>query len=65
MNGEIGTEAAQFPEQEYINGIFVAVYCGIEKFRGYSKEIPIFDTQTFGSPSFSLSNMIFAVQLCM
>jgi hypothetical protein len=25
MNVEIGTEAAQFPEQEYINGIFVAV----------------------------------------
>ncbi len=23
---EIGTEAAQFPEKEYINGIFVAVY---------------------------------------
>ncbi len=22
---EIGTEAAQFPEKEYINGIFVAV----------------------------------------
>jgi hypothetical protein len=26
MNVEIGTEAAQFPEKEYINGIFVAVY---------------------------------------
>jgi hypothetical protein len=25
MNVDIGTEAAQFPEQEYINGIFVAV----------------------------------------
>jgi hypothetical protein len=25
MNGEIGTEAAQFPEKEYINGIVVAV----------------------------------------
>jgi hypothetical protein len=24
MNVEIGTEAAQFPEKEYINGIFVA-----------------------------------------
>ncbi len=23
---EIGTEAAQFPEKEYINGIFVAVH---------------------------------------
>jgi hypothetical protein len=26
MNVEIRTEAAQFPEKEYINGIFVAVY---------------------------------------
>jgi hypothetical protein len=26
MNVEIGTEAAQFKEKEYINGIFVAVY---------------------------------------
>jgi hypothetical protein len=26
MNVEIGTEAVQFPEKEYINGIFVAVY---------------------------------------
>jgi hypothetical protein len=25
MNVEIGTEAAQFPENEYINGIFLAV----------------------------------------
>ncbi len=25
MYVEIGTEAAQFPEKEYINGIFVAV----------------------------------------
>jgi hypothetical protein len=28
MNVEIGTEAAQFPEKEYINAIFVAVYKG-------------------------------------
>jgi hypothetical protein len=26
MNVEIGTEAAQFPEKEYANGVFVAVY---------------------------------------
>jgi len=26
MNVEIGTEAAQVPEKEYINGIFVAVH---------------------------------------
>ncbi len=25
MNVEIGTEATQFPEKEYINGIFIAV----------------------------------------
>jgi hypothetical protein len=25
MNVEIGTEAAQFPEKEHLNGIFVAV----------------------------------------
>jgi hypothetical protein len=26
MKVEIGTEAAQFPEKEYTNGIFVAVH---------------------------------------
>jgi hypothetical protein len=26
MNAEVGTEAAQFPEKEYLNGIFVAVW---------------------------------------
>jgi hypothetical protein len=26
MNVEIGTETAQFPEKEYINGIFLAVH---------------------------------------
>jgi hypothetical protein len=26
MNAEIGTEAAHFPEKEYINGIFLAVF---------------------------------------
>ena len=26
MNVEIGTEAAPFPEKEYISGIFLAVY---------------------------------------
>jgi hypothetical protein len=30
MNVEIATEAAQFPEKEYINGIFVAVYDKLE-----------------------------------
>ncbi len=27
MNVEMGTEAVQFPEKEYINGIFVSVCC--------------------------------------
>jgi hypothetical protein len=27
MNVEIETEATQFPEKEYINGIFLAVLC--------------------------------------
>ncbi len=31
MNLEIGTEAAQFPEKEYMNGIFVAVYISISQ----------------------------------
>jgi hypothetical protein len=26
MNVEIGTEAAQFPEKEYVNGIFLALH---------------------------------------
>jgi hypothetical protein len=34
MNVEIGTEAAQFPEKEYINGILLAVY-------GYYTSCPI------------------------
>jgi hypothetical protein len=31
MNVEIGTEAPQFPEKEYINGIFLAVQNKISK----------------------------------
>ncbi len=34
MNVEIGTEAAQFPEKEYINGIFVAVQINVAFFVG-------------------------------
>jgi hypothetical protein len=30
MNVEIGAEAALFPEKEYINGIFVAVWLARE-----------------------------------
>jgi hypothetical protein len=31
MSLEIGTEAAKFPEKEYINGIFVAVRMNFER----------------------------------
>jgi hypothetical protein len=37
MTVEIGTEAAQFPDKEYINGIFVAVYCWASLFCYMSK----------------------------
>jgi hypothetical protein len=39
MNVEIGAEAALFPEKEYINGIFFAVY----------------DTTTFPCPSLKIT----------
>ena len=35
MNVEIWTEAAQFPEKEYINAIFVAVYHSLNIFLRY------------------------------
>ncbi len=31
MNVEIGTEAAQFLDKEYVNGIFVAVRVGTQR----------------------------------
>ncbi len=34
MNVEIGTEAAQFSEKEYINGIFFAVYISENQMTG-------------------------------
>ncbi len=33
MNVEIGTEAAQFPEKEYKNGIFIEVYPTLDAVR--------------------------------
>jgi hypothetical protein len=44
MYAEIGTEAAQFPEKEYIIGIFVAVWC----FKNPTKDIctgPLWNTR--------------------
>ncbi len=35
MNVEIGIEAAQFPEMEYVNGIFVAVWYRISLRKKY------------------------------
>ncbi len=45
---EIGTEAAQFPEKEYTNGIFVAVYAVVAfrlvKFETFIREAFILAT---------------------
>jgi hypothetical protein len=50
MNVEIGTEAAQFPEKEYINGIFVAVHSQLWP----SVRIPfLIFLHTRGCPKFS------------
>jgi hypothetical protein len=35
MNMEIATKAAQFPEEEYINGIFVAVWLQLTDLENY------------------------------
>jgi hypothetical protein len=42
MNVEIGTEAVQFPEKKYINGIFVAVQHKIICYVGTRKEEFVF-----------------------
>jgi hypothetical protein len=48
MNVEIGTEATQFPEKKYINGIFVAVH----------DEIAVFGWAKFGTKSWPLHSLI-------
>ncbi len=61
MNVEIGTEAAQFPEKEYINGIFVAVHnmCNhdicINAFLYYSKNTDCFAENLLETNIMSLS----------
>jgi hypothetical protein len=40
MNVEIGIEAAQFPEKEYINGIFLAVFDGPAQKRPFGLKQP-------------------------
>ncbi len=42
MNVEIGIEAAQFPEKEYINGIFIAVNVKGKKIYERKKEQSVF-----------------------
>jgi hypothetical protein len=53
MNVEIGTEAAQFPEKEYINGIFVAVWSRT-KHSDIAKEPPANKLQNINPETFSL-----------
>jgi hypothetical protein len=48
--GNIGTEAAHFPEKEYINGIFIAV------FTLYSVEAKVVDV-----PDFNVMNKLLSV----
>ncbi len=54
MNVEIGTEAAQFPEKEYIHGFFLAVYYSFER------DVMLF-FYSLGSPeiTFSQKNMVY------
>jgi hypothetical protein len=50
MNVEIGTEAAQFPEEEYINGILVAMQLPGNGIRQLS--MPQNSTQSSGMDDF-------------
>ncbi len=57
MNVNIGTEAAQFPEKEYINGIFVAVLNFVVAhlliFRAFYT-LPVLETNHWGCCNFHL-----------
>jgi hypothetical protein len=41
MNVEMGTEAVQFPEKEYINGTCVAVQCPVEQDSDIATSVPV------------------------
>ncbi len=45
MNVEIGTEAAQFPEKEYITGIFLAVL--LHRFWNQNNFFAFYDFSSF------------------
>ncbi len=47
MNVEIGTEAAQFPEKEYITGIFLAVQSVVYMPFTTGKSVPSLDFDAF------------------
>jgi hypothetical protein len=53
MNVEIGTEAVQFPEKEYINGIFVAVW-GNDTFSANLLEDYMLNSKTFSMFPFAI-----------
>ncbi len=40
LNVEIGTEVAQFPEKEYINGIFIEVWVGFSPKNQFHATVP-------------------------
>ncbi len=52
MNVEIGTEAVQFPEKEYINGIFLAASTNLESI-SHSFENAFLQSFSYSSSSFS------------
>jgi hypothetical protein len=65
MNVEIGTEAAQFPEKEYIYAIFLAVWshCCVppliqSRQLGYQKWSPMLLLTTISSPAGTTLQMI-------
>ncbi len=47
MNVDIGTETMQFPEKEYINGIFVAVAESLSPQLHICKNCPVTEVATY------------------